>query len=230
MILGIHVARQLWLQLRLLVLLALPPVAALVAITVEWNAGSEAGRAALATGLAVAAVLSSALVGAAFAEEIGSGAAAWLIVRAVPRSSLLGAWWVLPGLTVVTAFILGGVLAGLALRPPVDRVLDPVTVTVTILAAAAPALPLTAAALAVAVDAPPRVALVATVAGSAVLAVVLVLGGDAVIHPASGYWVVAGRAPVDQPISVGLQAIGLCLVLSAVIWAAAARRFGSRDL
>jgi hypothetical protein len=32
------------------------------------------------------------------------------------------------------------------------------------------------------------------------------------------------------PITVGLEAIGLCLVLTAVAWVVAARRFAVRDL
>jgi len=99
-----------------------------------------------------------------------------------------------------------------------------------VVAAAAPALPLTAAALAIAVDAPLRVTFAAITGGAAALAVPLVLLGDAVVHPASGYWLVAGLVPADRPITVGLQAIGLCLALAAVGWGVAALRFLHRDL
>jgi len=228
MILTVHVARQLWIQLRLLGLLVLPAMAAVVAIIADGQFGSEAGRLALAVGFAASAVLSAGLVGAGFSEEIGSGAAAWLVVRAVPRTALIRAWLALPALAVLVAFVLAGILAGLALPPPSEGA--PVAVAVTVVAAAAPALPLSAAALAIAVDASSRVTLVAVVGGAAVLAVPLVLLGDAAVHPASGYWLVAGMVPADRPITVGLQAIGLCLALAGPIWGVAALRFLRRDL
>jgi hypothetical protein len=61
-------------------------------------------------------------------------------------------------------------------------------------------------------------------------AVPLVLLGGAAVHPASGYWLVAGLGPVDRPITVGLQSIGLCLAVAAVAWGWAALRFIRRDL
>ncbi|MGH2463517.1 MAG: hypothetical protein ACRDFZ_07850 [Candidatus Limnocylindria bacterium] len=230
MTLAIHVARQLWIQLRLLALLALPTIAALTAVAVDGSVGSSAARLTLAVGLAVAAVLSAALVGAGFTEEISSGAAAWLVVRAVPRTALIGAWLALPALAVLSAFVLAGILAGLALPSTLAQGPDPVSVAVTVVAAAAPALPLTAVALAVAVDAPRRVTMAVIIGGAALLAVPLALLGDAAVHPASGYWLVAGLAPADRPITVGLQAIGLCLALAALGWGVAALRFLRRDL
>jgi hypothetical protein len=230
MILTVHVARQLWIQLRLLGLLVLPAIAAVVAVIVDGQFGSEAGRLALAVGFAAAAVLSAALVGTGFSEEIGSGAAAWLVVRAVPRTALIRAWLALPALAVLVAFVLAGILAGLALPPPLEGAPGPVAVAVTVLAAAAPALPLSAAALAIAVDASSRVTLVTVVGGAAILALPFVLLGETAVHPASGYWLVAGMVPADRPITVGLQAIGLCLTLAALAWAGAALRFRRRDL
>ena len=225
MIVGVHVVRQLWIQLRLLGLLTLPAAAAIAAAIVgQVDAG--VGRLTLAFGLAVAAVLSAALVGAGFAEEIRSGAAAWLVVRAVPRTALIGAWLAIPGLAVVLAYS----VAGLAMAPSLSASLDPLAIAVSVLATAAPAIPLAAASLAIAVDAPGRVTAVATIVGASVLAIPLVLLGQGAVHPAIGYWLVAGVAPTDRPISVGLQAIGLCLALAALAWLLAARRFSRRDL
>jgi hypothetical protein len=230
MILTVHVARQLWIQLRLLGLLVLPAIAAVVAVIVDGQFGSEAGRLALAVGFATAAVLSAALVGTGFSEEIGSGAAAWLVVRAVPRTALIRAWLALPALAVLVAYVLAGILAGLALPPPLEGAPSPVAVAVTVVAAAAPALPLSAAALAIAVDASSRVTLVAVVGGAAILALPLVLLGETAVHPASGYWLVAGMVPADRPIAVGLQATGLCLALAGLLWFVAALQFLRRDL
>jgi len=230
-ILTIHVARQLWIQLRLLGILALPTIAAFGAVIVDGQSGSrEAGRVALAVGLATAAILSAALVGAGFAEEIRSGAAAWLVVRAVPRTALIGAWLVLPALAVLVAFVLSGILAGLALPLALLQAPDPIAVAVTVVAAAAPALPLSAAGLVIAVYAPVRVTMVAVIGVAAIVALPLVLLGETAVHPASGYWLVAGMVPADRPIAVGLQAIGLCLALAAFLWAVAALLFLRRDL
>ena len=231
MILTIHVARQLWIQLRLLGILALPTIAAFGAVIVDGQSGSrEAGRVALAVGLATAAILSAALVGAGFAEEIRSGAAAWLVVRAVPRTALIGAWLVLPALAVLVAFVLSGILAGLALPLALLQAPDPIAVAVTVVAAAAPALPLSAAGLVIAVYAPVRVTMVAVIGVAAIVALPLVLLGDTAVHAASGYWLVAGMVPADRPITVGLQAIGLCMALAALLWAVAALLFLRRDL
>jgi len=230
-ILTIHVARQLWIQLRLLGILALPAIATFVAVVVDGQPGSrEAGRIALALGLATAAVLSAALVGAGFAEEIRSGAAAWLVVRAVPRTALIGAWLVLPALAALVAFVLAGILAGLALPLALVQAPDPIAVAVTVVAAAAPALPLSAAGLVIAVYAPVRVTVVAVIGVAAMVALPLVLLGDTAVHAASGYWLVAGMAPADRPIMVGLQATGLCMALAALLWAVAALLFLRRDL
>ena len=231
MILTIHVARQLWIQLRLLGILALPAIATFVAVIVDGQSGSrEAGRIALAIGLATAAVLSAALVGAGFAEEIRSGAAAWLVVRAVPRTALIGAWSVLPALAVLVAFVVAGILAGLALPLALVQAPDPIAVAVTLVAAAAPALPLSAAGLVIAVYAPVRVTMVAVIGLAVIVALPLALLGVTAVHSASGYWLVAGMVPADRPISVGLQAIGLCLAVAGLLWGVAALLFLRRDL
>jgi hypothetical protein len=229
MILGVHVVRQLWIQLRLLGLLILPAAAAIVAVMVDGQIGTDAGRVTLAVGFVVAAVLSAALVGTGFAEEIRSGAAAWLVVRAVPRTALIGAWMVVPGLAVLVAYSLAGILAGLAIAPP-SASPDPLAIAVSVVASAAPTVPLAAASLAIGVDAPGRVTTVATVVVAAVASIPIVLLGQDAVHPASGYWLVAGYVPAGRPITVGLQAIGLCLALAAVAWFVAARRFARRDL
>jgi hypothetical protein len=231
MTLGVHVIRQLWIQLRLLGLLTLPAAAAVIAVIVNGQLNSaESGRVTLAVGFAVAAVLSAILVGTGFAEEIRSGAAAWLVVRAVPRTALAGAWLVVPSLAVVGAYGLAGILTGIAIPPPLGQSPDPLTIAIGVLATAAPAIPLSALALTIGVEASGRVTAIATLGTAAVLAVPIVLLGDAVIHPASGYWLVAGVVPGDRPITVGLQSIGLCLAVAAVVWIVAARRFAHRDL
>lgn len=230
MILGVHVIRQLWIQLRLLGLLSLPVVAAIAAVIVEGQIASEPGRLTLAIAFAVAAVLSAVLIGTGFTEEIRSGAAAWLVVRAIPRTALIGAWLVVPSLAVLVAYTLAGILAGMAIPPPLAQPADPLTIAIGVVASAAPTIPLTALALAVGVGASGRTTALVTMGMAVVVAVPLIVLGDTVIHPASGYWLVAGMVPADRPITVGLQSIGLCLALAAVAWLWAARRFARRDL
>ena len=153
----------------------------------------------MGVGFAVAAVLSAALVGTGFAEEIGSGAAAWLIVRAVPRNALIGAWLGLPMAAILFAYVLAGILAGLAIPSSLERTPDPLAVAVAVVASAAPAFVLSAASLAIAVHANGRITAAATVGGAAVLAVPLLLLGTSVVHPASGFWLAAGIAPGISP-------------------------------
>jgi hypothetical protein len=229
-ILGVHVIRQLWIQLRLLGLLVFPVAAAVVAVIVDGQVSAEAGRLALAVGFAIGAVACAVLVGTGFTEEIRSGAAAWLVVRAVPRTSLIGAWLVMPSLAVVAAYLLSGIFAGLAIPPAGTAPPDPLTITIGVGASAAPVIPLIAMALAAGVRASSRVTALATIGTALLLAVPLGLLGDAAVHPGSGYWLVAGLGPTDRPITVGLQSIGLCLGLAAAAWLWAATRFARRDL
>ncbi|RPH35854.1 MAG: hypothetical protein EHM90_03315, partial [Chloroflexi bacterium] len=63
MILGVHVIRQLWIQLRLLGLLSIPALAAITAVIVDGQIGSEPGRVTLAVAFAVAAVVCAVLIG-----------------------------------------------------------------------------------------------------------------------------------------------------------------------
>ena len=230
MTLPVHVARQLWIQLRLLGLLVLPSAAAIVAVIIEGQAGSEAARLALGIGFAVAAVLSAALVGTGFAEEISSGAAAWLIVRAVPRNAVIGAWLGLPMAAILFAYVLAGILAGLAIPPSLERTPDPLAVAVAVVASAAPAFALSAASLAIAVNATGRITAAATVGGAADPGRAPRPAGDERGAPRQRVLAGGRDRPGDQPITVGLEAIGLCLLLTAVIWVIAARRFAGRDL
>lgn len=230
MILGVHVIRQLWIQLRLLGLITIPVAAGIAAVIVDGQIGADTARLVLAVGFAIAGVACAILVGTGFAEELRSGAAAWLVVRAVPRTSLIGAWLVMPSLAVVVAYLLAGTLAGLAITPAGTVPPDPLTITIGVIAAAAPVIPLSALGLAIGVRAPVRVTALATFGAAMLAAVPLVLLGDAAVHPGSGYWLVAGLGPADRTITVGLQSIGLCLALAALAWLWAAFRFARRDL
>jgi hypothetical protein len=230
MILGVHVIRQLWIQLRLLGLLTLPIAVGVAAVIVKGQLDAEAGRLVLAAGFAIGAVVCAVLVGTGFTEEIRSGAAAWLVVRAVPRTSLIGAWLVMPSLAVVLAYLLAGILAGLAIPPGGTAAPEPVAAVVAAIAASAPVIPLSALALAIGVRTGGRMTALATIGAAVLVAVPVVLLGDRAVHPGSGYWLVAGVGPFDRPITVGLQSIGLCLVMAAVAWVWAAVRFARRDL
>jgi hypothetical protein len=229
-ILGHHVIRQLWIQLRLLGLVALPVAAGLAAVIVKGQIDAEAGRLTLAAGFAISAVAGAVLVGTGFVEEIRSGAAAWLVVRAVPRTSLIGAWLVVPSLAVVVAYLLAGILAGLAIPPAGTAPPDPITIAIGVVAAAAPVIPASALALAIGVRAGARVTALATAGAAILVALPIGLLGNAAVHPGSGYWLVAGVGQTDRPVAVGLQSIGLCLALAAVTWLWAAYRFARRDL
>jgi hypothetical protein len=229
-ILGVHVIRQLWIQLRLLGVITLPVAAAIAAVIVDGQDSAETGRLTLAVGFAMAAIACAVLVGTGFTEEIRSGAAAWLVVRAVPRTSLIGAWLVMPSLAAVVAYLLAGILAGMAIPPTGSAAPDPLTVGIGVIASAAPVIPLTALGIAVGVRSTGRVTALATIGAAVVLAVPFLLLGNAAVHPASGYWLVAGVGPTDRPITVGLQSIGLCLALAAIAWLWGATRFARRDL
>ena len=232
MTLAHHVYRQLWISLRLVLLLALPIGAAGVTVLLASSGGVASGTARQVYGalLGVAAVVSAALLGAAFARELRDGTAGWLVVRAVPRAGLLAAWLWAPVPIVVLGMALSTALLSLGLvqadRPPIE-----VEVAV---ATAASCMVMAVAGLAAAVFVGallgPRPAGVVLLVGGAALGVGSALVGPAVPLPTTGFLLAAGLTPSQPALSVALQAMGLALASTALLWTLAAAVVSRRDL
>src|SRR5689334_16434810 len=84
--------RELWISFRLLPLIALPVIAGLVALLVSSD--PDRVQPTLAWGMGVVAALAAGMAAAAWAMERRRGTAGWLSMRAVPRASILIAWFV----------------------------------------------------------------------------------------------------------------------------------------
>jgi len=232
MTLARHVYRQLWISLRLLLLLALPIGAAAAAVLLGTG-GRVADEAALqvyAALLGAAVVGVAALLGTAFSSELRDGTAAWLVVRAVPRGGLLAAWLWAPVPLVLLGMALSAALMWLGLvsasgPPEAPQVPIAIAASCGLLAVSG----LGAAVLVGALLAPRPAGMVLLVGGAAIAAGTLLVG-TSIPLPTTGFLIVAGFVPSQPPLSVAFQAMGLSLAATAVLWTAAAAVVSHRDL
>ena len=114
--------RELWISFRLLLLLALPIAVGLLALLFPPDSGIT--QPALALGLAAVATVAAGVAAAAWASERRRGTAGWLSLRAVPRASILIAWFAGLALPLLVGTAAGGLLVwlgtGVAPDPPLD--------------------------------------------------------------------------------------------------------------
>ena len=114
--------RELWISFRLLVLLALPLAAGLLALFLSSD--PDLAPLALAWGMAGVGILSAGIAAAAWAGERRRGTAGWLSLRAVPRASILVGWFAGLSLPLTVGIAAGGLLVWLATgalaSPPLD--------------------------------------------------------------------------------------------------------------
>lgn len=214
---------ELWISFRLLlviaaILLASLPAALLPHALTPGLAGAPPDAArwyslALAGALLLAAVIASVTL----ARERRGGTAGWLVGRAVPRATVLLAWFTAFALVVIAALVPAAVVGWLSL----ENTLPP-TGPVPFLAAAGGAAAAGMAALALGLLAgailQPFAAALAT----------LLLAGPPLLGAATGQWgwvalpgggleVLAGLASERRPIADALQAAGIALAICAVL-------------
>jgi hypothetical protein len=219
--------RELWISFRLLALLAVPLAGGILTAVRPEVTDAQI----LAWGIAAAAVFLSALAAATLAAERRGGAAAWLVLRAVPRSSILIAWFEALAIPVLVGTIASAVLTWLAFATLPAPLIDPVSFAV--LAAAAAATTLEALALGLllgAVARPLLAALLAAAASAGGVAAGLLVPLDPAYLPTAGLGLLARAEDLERPLSAGIQAAGLGLALTGLLVAAAAMAFARVDL
>ena len=130
--------RELWMSFRLLLLLVLPIAAGLGALLLSSD--PDLARSALAWGIAGAATLAAGIAAAAWAAERRRGTAAWLNLRAIPRASILLAWFAGLALPLTAAIAAAALMVWLASSALPRLPLDTLSYAALVAAAACAAL------------------------------------------------------------------------------------------
>ena len=221
--------RELWISFRLLLLLALPIAAGLLALLLSSD--PDLTQPALAWGLGAAATLAAGLAAAAWASERRRGTAGWLSLRAVPRASILIAWFAGLALPLLVGIAAGALLVWLATGAQTSPPLDALSYAGLVGAAVAAGLQALATGLLFgSFLRPVAAAVLAMVASGALLAAGLVLVPDPPLVPTAGLGLLAQAMDLVRPVADGLQALGLGLTLTGLLLGAALLIFDRVDL
>ena len=219
--------RELWISYRLLVLLAVPLVGGLLTAVVP---GAAADPRWLAWGIAGAGVIVAAIAATSLAAQRRRGVAGWLVLRAVPRSSLVIAWFVAIALPALVATAAGAVVGWLALSATLP-LLDPLAFAALAAAATVSLLEALAIGLLAGAIASPLLALAIAAALSAGgLAAGLLAPIGPALWPTSGLQLLAGAGALDRPFSSGVQSLGLGLAATGLLVLLASAAFSRVDL
>lgn len=222
--------RELWMSFGLLLILVVLLGSALVLLLVSASAPELSSSAAYAAALAAATIVTAAVAAHSAATERRDGSAAWLAVRAVPRSALL-----LARLAAFVPPLLVGLLASaivawltLASSPAFATVPFGFTLAVAAVAAAASAAVSLGILLGTLLD-PWRAAL-ATALVLIGMASVTVLLPPTIPLPGGGFILLGSLPSVGRPIEWALAAAGSSLVSMALLTAAAMAVIQRTDL
>jgi len=221
--------RELWVSFRLLLLLALPIAVGLLALLFPPDSGIT--QPALALGLAAVATVAAGVAAAAWASERRRGTAGWLSLRAVPRASILIAWFAGLALPLLVGTAAGGLLVwlgtGVAPDPPLDAL------SYASLVGAAAVAGLQALAIGILFGSfvrPIAAAVLAVVASGALLAAGLLVSPEPPLVPTGALGLLAQATDLVRPLADGLQALGIGLTFTGLLLGAALLIFNRVDL
>jgi hypothetical protein len=229
--------RELWLSYRLLAILVLLlaaslPVALLPDLAELVVAGLILERSAwYALGLAAALALSAGIAAATLASERRNGRLGWLAVRAVPRTTLLLAWFVAFAVVLAIGLTASATLAALSLGEAflAGRIGAFVVVCAGVVASGLAA---TACGLLVGTLLRPAVGALVTIviAGAVLLATVFLAAPAGSPMPVPGLALLASFGETTRPIGEALRSSGLALAISAAFLVVGAARLERVDL
>jgi hypothetical protein len=221
--------RELWISFRLLLLLALPIAAGLIAVLLSSD--PDLTQPALSWGFAAAATVAAGISAAAWATERRRGTAAWLSLRAVPRASVLIAWFAGLAFPLMVGIAAAALLVWLGTGAAPTLPLDALTYASLVGAAAGAGLQALAIGLVLGSFLRPVVATVlAMLAGAALLASGVVLAPEPPLVPTAGLGMLAQAKDLLRPLADGLQALGLGLTMTGLLLGVALLIFDRVDL
>ena len=168
------------------------------------------------TGAAVAYLL--AFVAYFGVLAMGRGSAGWLSMRAVPRSSILVAWFVGLAVPMLVGIAAGSLLVWLGSGTQPSPPLDAPAYAVLVGSAAGAALQALAIGLLFGSFLPPVLAELFAVLGSgALLGAGLFIVSEPPLIPSAGLGLLAQAMDLVRPMADGLQALGLGLALTGLL-------------
>ncbi len=226
---------ELWISYRLLLLLTLPLLGGLAvgAIPAEL-AGLRAVDGAArwyAISLCASVGIGAAVVSGTLAAERRRGTIAWLAVRAVPRSSVQLAWFIVMGGVMVLGITLGAAAAWFTATERLAEVSDAAPMVAATTASAAAALMVLAAAMVVGALplAPAPASALSLLLGVGTLAATVVVPLTAPL-PTGGFGLLADLSRSSRPIADALQSTGTALVGVATLLVLAVLTLDRADL
>lgn len=214
--------RELWISFRLIPLVGVPVLGGMLisAIPPEFAGETAVGGAgfwyAVAAGVGIC--VASGLAALTMAVERRRGTAAWMAVRAVPRSTILVSWFLAFALLVCLGLALGSVGAWLAAIGRAETSPDALPFAAAVAAAAGTALAGVAAGLLIGTTLPPLPAILLAVAVTApVVGAPLLAPLSALPLPIGGLGLLTHLDSAVRPVSSALQSAGAALAAAAVL-------------
>ncbi len=228
--------RQGWISYRLLALILAPVLMAAVAGGAASGGVFARGQAwqFLAVGLGVTTLLTAVVEAAGLSGDRERGMLGWLAVRAVPRPTILTAWFVVPLAASFVGTASALAVARMTLEPALIGSLDDaayLATTAAVLAAgvAAASVGLVMGVLMSRFQAGLMTGFALMLIGAAVVAASLLLGPGTGV-PGAGFWLLAQATVVSDPLPTAFLSTGLSLGVAAALWVVSAAVFSRRSL
>jgi len=227
--------RELWISFRLIPVVGLPVVTGMGvgAVPPELAGVSAIGGAGFwyAVGAVASICFVAALAAATIAHERRRGTAAWMAVRAVPRSAVLVSWFVAYGLLLVIGIALGAVGAWLAAIARAESPIDPLPFVAAVAATACTGLAMLAAALCLGTLLGRWTAGIVALLGSGALLAASIGGPLAgMLLPTGGIGLLADLGGAARPLGDALRDGGAALGTAAALLVVAAVALERSDL
>lgn len=215
---------EMWISFRLIPLIGVPLVGGMLvgAVPPEFAGETAVGGASFwyAVAAAFAICVASGLAALTMAHERRRGTAAWMAVRAVPRSSVLFSWFLAFAILLCLGLALGSVGAWLAAIGRAETSPDPLPFAAAVAATAATALAGVAAGMLIGTTLPTLPATLLAVAVSVPLvAAAFLVPLSALPLPLGGLGLLTHLDSAVRPVAGALQSAGAALAATAVLLA-----------
>jgi ABC-type transport system involved in multi-copper enzyme maturation permease subunit len=226
---------ELWISFRLIPLIGVPVVGGMLvtAVPPEFAGETAVGGASFWYGVAAAVAIcaASGLAALTMAHERRRGTAAWMAVRAVPRSTVLFSWFLALAILLVAGLALGALGSWLAAIGRAETSPDPLPFAAAVGATAGTALAAVAAGLLIGIALPTLPATLLAVAVSVPLvAAAFLLPLSALPLPIGGLGLLTHLDSAVRPVASALQAAGAAMGLTAALLVLAGAALERSDL